>query len=62
MTSRPGKEDCNCRLEYDGGNISMFAAVAAEMGGCMIVEVVVRPELLDIGGVGIVVDVLMEER
>lgn len=61
MTSKPGKEDCNCRLEYDWGKMSMFAAAAAEMGGCMIVEVVIWPELLDIGGVGIVADVLKEE-
>lgn len=36
--------------------------VVTGMGGCWIVEVVVRPELLDIGGVGIVADVLLEER
>lgn len=42
----------------------MFAAAAvAGMGGCWIVEeevVVIWLELLDIGGVGIVVDVLLE--
>lgn len=63
ITSKPGREDCNCRSGYDWGKMSMFAAAAdtAGMGGCWIAEEAVGwLELLGIGGVGTVVDVLLE--
>lgn len=60
ITSRPGRDDCNWRSGYDWGKMSIFDVVG--MGGCWIAEeeVMVWLELLDIGGVWIVVDVLLE--